>query len=399
MSPITLHLLAVPHTVTRGDYSHCAFTGKILRFAPMMATLAVDGEPAYRVVHYGVEGAESGADEQVTLIGADEWAALRRASLAFKRPGADPAALDDPAAFVGDLADAGTPLYVVFNDRARAALRERYRPGDLVLLPFGRGHEAAVSGEPWAVVESGIGYNDPFATARIYESFAWMHHTLGKEGSGGKAYSFVVPNYYDAAAWPLVARPRDAPLAERRGGPVVGFFGRICAVKGVEVVVEVARRCPDVTFVLCGQGDPTPWTTEPNVVYKAPLHGAARAGYLGALDALIAPSIFVEPFCGVAVEAQLCGTPVLAPAYGGPTETVVHGVTGVLCHVVADYVRGVRLAVEGAFDRAAIRARAVAAYDLPAVARRYDVALRTARGLWNGDDFYRGASFAGPEVV
>ena len=27
-----LHLLALPHTVTRADFSHCAFTGKVQRF-------------------------------------------------------------------------------------------------------------------------------------------------------------------------------------------------------------------------------------------------------------------------------------------------------------------------------------------------------------------------------
>ncbi len=36
----------------------------------------------------------------------------------------------------------------------------------------------------------------------------------------------------------------------------------------------------------------------------------------------------VEPFCGSAVEAMLCGTPVLTGDYGAFTETNIVGVTG-----------------------------------------------------------------------
>ena len=38
---IRLHLLAIPHTITTDDFSHCAFTGKVLRFSPMMRTTAM----------------------------------------------------------------------------------------------------------------------------------------------------------------------------------------------------------------------------------------------------------------------------------------------------------------------------------------------------------------------
>jgi len=48
-----------------------------------------------------------------------------------------------------------------------------------------------------------------------------------------------------------------------------------------------------------------------NIMYKSPIHGDDRADYLGLLSALIASSTFTEPFCGVAVEAQRWGTPVI----------------------------------------------------------------------------------------
>ena len=50
-----LHLPAIPHTITSAAYSHCAFTGKVLRFPRMMMSVG------YEVYHYGVEGSESDA--------------------------------------------------------------------------------------------------------------------------------------------------------------------------------------------------------------------------------------------------------------------------------------------------------------------------------------------------
>ena len=61
-----LHLLGIPHTQTTYEFSHCAFTGKVKRFAPMMQSVGYD------VIHYGVEGAHSGATYDVNLMSVDE---------------------------------------------------------------------------------------------------------------------------------------------------------------------------------------------------------------------------------------------------------------------------------------------------------------------------------------
>lgn len=68
-----------------------------------------------------------------------------------------------------------------------------------------------------------------------------------------------------------------------------------------------------------------------------------------------------EDFGIAPVEAQACGTPVIALARGGALETVIDGVSGVL---VAEptgeaFARGIARAAQLRFDRAAIRAHAV----------------------------------------
>jgi len=62
MEKIRLHMLAVPHTITNKEFSHCAFTGKVLRFCPMMRSRG------FEVYHYGVETSESNATKQIDLF-------------------------------------------------------------------------------------------------------------------------------------------------------------------------------------------------------------------------------------------------------------------------------------------------------------------------------------------
>jgi glycosyltransferase involved in cell wall biosynthesis len=79
------------------------------------------------------------------------------------------------------------------------------------------------------------------------------------------------------------------------------------------------------------------------------------------------------------VEAQLCGTPVIAPESGAFVETI-ETKTGLLCHTLADYCHGVQLALEGHFDRRYIRERAQR-YDMYEVAKQYDYAFRCLADL------------------
>jgi hypothetical protein len=334
-----LHLVGIFHTKHTQAYSHCAFTGKALRFPRMMQT------QDYTVIEYSNEGSESTADEHVVMISASEFDTL------FNR---------SKTAFYGDDANIGNKGHKLFEQRLIPALRERLQPQDIICHPFGHAHQQLMTEFPnHQHVETGIGYPTLMPDSfRIFESYTWMHYHQGKENRNGKNYEWVVPNYYDLNDW----EPNYEP------GQYLAFLGRITPLKGIDTIKAIADHSP-WPIVLHGQGDPCPWS-HPNIKYRGPISGTARSEFLRNARALLAPTVFTEPFCGMAVEAMLCGTPVVSVDYGAMTETVVEGVSGYRCHTLQDWVDAIN--VVGDLDRRVIADTARSKWSLEECAKRYD---------------------------
>lgn len=353
-----LHLLGLPHTVTSDAFSHCAFTGKVKKFAPMMRPLG------YEVIHYGNAGAVSGANEQVDVLSASRFRKL------LGHDGKNPKRTH------GEDAHTDSPLYKAYNKALIPLLQHRVRPHDLVLHPFGHATWRVQGQHPGIDVESGIGYPTTFTKWRIYESETWRHRDHQRHGREGGHYEWTIPNYFVADDWPLGEGLRDD----------VVYFGRLTHLKGLATVTALAQAMPERQFVICGQGDPTPWLVADNITYRKPLTGRYRAGLLGEARIVLMPSDFDEPFGGVAVEAMLCGTPVATVDYGAFVETVLPGVTGWRCKVLADWIAAVNYA--GALSRKEIRAYARGRFSLEAVGPLYDRAFRMIHGVHTGLDWF-----------
>src|SRR6202035_743657 len=102
-----------------------------------------------------------------------------------------------------------------------------------------------------------------------------------------------------------------------------------------------------------------------------PVSGQARADLLSSAAAVFTPSIYVEPFCGVHVEAMLCGTPVLTTDHGVFNETVLHGVTGWRCRTVEQMMWAAQN-IDRLADSNVIRKYAAANFSLERVALMYE---------------------------
>ena len=326
----------------------------------------------FEVYHYGIQGSVTSADKNIDVLSRKDWEVLRIQSLRLSKPFVSHASaihfLNNKNNMVGTLGNVNSPLYKAFNRSLSILLRENYRNKytDIVCLPYGQAHDPVIKGHNYTVIESGIGYADSYKDNRIFESYAWLHATLEKQKKV-PTFWYVIPNYYDIDEFPLSLQPKRQ----------LGFLGRIISGKGCHLFAEIANRFPDIEFILCGQGDPKPFLTSPNIIYKNAIEGRERAEYLGSLEALIAPSTYLEPFCGVTVEAQLCGTPVITVDYGGVVETVEQWKTGVLCHVLDDFCIAIQKVLDGYFDRTYIRNRAVERYDMFVLAKEYEKVFET----------------------
>ena len=369
MSKIRLHLPAIPYTITRDEYSHDAYTGKVKRFSPMMRSRG------FEVYHYGVETSESGANKNFDLLTKEEWNKLRIQTLIFVDPtlSIEDATKknEDESMVISTLSNWSSPLFIEFNKRLRIKLAENYRntSTDIVCLPLGRSYDGAIRDCKYTLIETGIGYHGSYSNYRIFESYSWLSKTLGDEKKDYPPnYWFVIPNYFDTKEFKLCLTPN--PLK-------VGFLGRITNVKGCDIIVEIARRFPHIQFILCGQGDPSKFLKEPNIVYKLPIHGEERSDYLGDCIAVLCPTSFLEPFCGVSVEAQLCGTPVICADSGGIVDNVEQFYTGLRCHTLADYCHGIQMALDGKFDRVYIRKRAEKLFDMYKLAYNYEYIFKS----------------------
>jgi D-inositol-3-phosphate glycosyltransferase len=115
------------------------------------------------------------------------------------------------------------------------------------------------------------------------------------------------------------------------------------------------------------------------VLFRPPVAQAQLADWYRAASALVMPS-YNESFGLVAIEAQACGTPVIAAAVGGLPVAVRDGTTGVLVrsHDPADYTRALR----GFADDPALSARMGAAAALHAQSFGWDATATATANVY-----------------
>jgi len=364
----TLHVVALPHTTLTERDSSCAYSMKVLKFVPMMQALGC------RVILYGPDLIDCKPDEHVVITTEAD-----RKRWGFE-PGFD--------TVVGPLEwDARKPYWFESATRASDAMRERYSRGDyLCLITSTQGAIAdAICGPSWnqgmLTVEWGVGYiGVDWRSHAAFESYAWMHHVYGLRDIGdGRAFDRVIPNFFDASQF-YTTKPK---------GDYLLYMGRVILRKGPHIAAEIAKAA-GMKLVVAGYGV-TEHSREKivggdgvelhgDVEYVGPVGFEGRAELMANAAAVMVPTVYIEPFGGVAVEAMLSGAPVITSDWGSFTEIVTPDV-GRRFRTLREGVRAVEEVRD--LDRKKIRKAARARYSQEAVGPMFMKWFDSLDTLWH----------------
>lgn len=305
------HVLGIPHTISTPDYSSCAFTQKVVKLCKM---LKMEG---HTVFHYGCQGSKVECDEHIAVT------TLSDLNRSYPRHNW---IMDGFPNFSKD-----DPVYRIFYAVAPVAIKERMQPGDFLLCSFGDYHKPIADALPELItVESGIGYpNGTFAKFKVYESYAIMHAYQGNaaaiSASNDFWYDAVIPNAFDLNQFDFCCYPKlDYFL----------FLGRVNEGKGIHIAKQIAETTK-TRLLVAGPGK------VPNsdyIEYRGVVGPHERRQLLRDARAVICASTFLEPFCGVQIEAMLSGTPVISSDRGAFAEYNIHGKTGYRCKTFEQFI-------------------------------------------------------------
>jgi len=341
------HIVSLPHTQVTKAFANCAYTEKVRRFCMMMTSLG------HEVFLYAGEEVEAPVTELVTCIYEDQ----REAACAGGH-------------YTSASFDTSLPHWQIFNTNAVREIEKRIQPTDFICLIGGWAHKPVADAFPKHMsVEFGVGYGGVFSKYRVFESYAWMHSIY----AGGKNPTAVDGHFYDAVI-PGYLEPEMFPLGKHDGDYYL-YIGRIIERKGYRIAQEACERLGK-RLILAGPGEGTGYGE-----FVGPVGPEKRAELMGGAIATFAPTLYIEPFGNVVIEAQACGTPTITTDWGAFTETNIEGLTGYRCRTLAEFMEAAEKVKD--LDPVTIRNTAVNKYSLEAIAPRYETYFKRLATLWD----------------
>jgi len=305
------HIPSIPHTVTSKEHSACAFTQNIVNFCAMMS------RRGHEIIHYGHRNSNVECAELVAVIEPETYDTLYGNLYDIRK---------NQYTVLGD----DSEMYSLIAGNTIYEISKRKQPGDFLLLFGGFWHKRIADAHPdMIVVEPAIGYPSSFCNYKVYPSYAFLHRFVEDSNLQMNYYHVVIPHYFDVNDFDATQPKEDYFL----------FVGRLNFDKGITLAIDLAAKVGK-RLKVCGQGNllSLGYNTIPEHVDFIGYVGVEeRKKIMSKAKCLIMPTIYMEPFGCVAIEAMLSGTPILTNDWGGPGENNVHGVTGFKCRTFEQF--------------------------------------------------------------
>ena len=116
------------------------------------------------------------------------------------------------------------------------------------------------------------------------------------------------------------------------GRRVIATFGRLTGAKGqahILAAMQLVRRdIPEAVLLAVGT-PPTAQTKDPQLVVETErLDGQRLAAAYGVAELVVVPSVYLDMFPTVGLEAMAAGKPVVVSCFAGTSEIIENGQTG-----------------------------------------------------------------------
>lgn len=350
------HVAALPHTQVTKDYAGCAYTEKVRRFCQMMTDR---GHEVY--LYSGQWKPDADVAHHISVItGTDRAMAFAENKIShYTQYPFDPA----------------DQLWSKFNQNTIAAIKEVIQPKDFICIIGGTAQQPIADAFPNHMsVEFGVGYGGVFSKYRVFESYAWMHSIYAAHTNptsvDGQFFDTVINGYLE---------PEMFPEGDGQGDYYL-FLGRLIDRKGYRIAQEVCQRLGK-RLILAGPGEQSGYGE-----FVGSVNPEERAKLIGGAIAMFAPTLYIEPFGNVVIEAQACGTPTITTDWGAFTETNINDLTGYRCRSLADFMKAAEDVKK--LDRKKIREHAISRYSLDIIGKQYEDYFTRLLTLWE-DGWYQ----------